>query len=77
MWNETTSALYYSQFCIYPATGCNINSFKENPKEAKHKKLTAVQRRLGEYWRSREARSIASAGILLWKIWERESRAFH
>lgn len=29
--------------------------------------LTAVQRRLGEYCNSLEARSIASGGIRLWK----------
>jgi len=29
--------------------------------------LTAVHRRLGEYWRSLDARSIASGGIRLWK----------
>lgn len=34
--------------------------------------LTAVQRRLGEYWRSREARSIASGGIRLWKTWSKK-----
>ena len=32
------------------------------------KKLTALHRRFGEYWRRRETRSIASGGILLWKI---------
>ena len=31
--------------------------------------LTAVHRRLGEYWRSLDARSIASGGIRLWKTW--------
>lgn len=34
--------------------------------------LTAVQRRLGEYWSKREARSIASGGIRLWKIWNKK-----
>ena len=33
--------------------------------------LTAVQRRLGEYWRSRDARSMVSGGIRLWKTWRR------
>jgi len=32
------------------------------------KTLTALHRRFGEYWRRRETRSIASGGILLWKI---------
>jgi len=46
------------------------NRFKNNNKRNEIIKiLTAEQRRLGEYWRRREARSIASGGILLWKIW--------
>jgi hypothetical protein len=32
------------------------------------RKLTAVHRKFGEYWRRRDARSIASGGIRLWKI---------
>lgn len=34
------------------------------------RKHTAVQRKLGEYWRRREVRSIASGGIRLWNIWK-------
>jgi hypothetical protein len=41
--------------CVFPLCNMQLNI------------LTAVHRRLGEYWSSLETRSTASGGILLWK----------
>lgn len=64
-WNTETMKI----FIDYLKKKTRKSSPPPTPYEKNRKmKPTAVQRRLGEYWRRREARSIASGGILLWKI---------
>lgn len=53
---------------IGPLCGCCVVGYINVLKMVGGKGLTAVQRKLGEYWRRREVRSIASGGIRLWNI---------
>ena len=63
-WTSMNTAALVPNCCVQPATKVSTTLVIWG----KGGKLTAVQRRLGEYWRRRDVRSIASGGIRLWKI---------